>query len=69
MAELMAAPSRAVLEQHHAWVAGDNAWQREARLRQARWRERQGLDAGLHWGVPLGSRLAEADGLPPRMAN
>lgn len=43
-----ASTDRAVLERHHALVAGDNAWQRRARLRQARWRERQGLDVGQH---------------------
>lgn len=64
-----ASTDRAVLERHHALVAGDNAWQRRARLRQARWRERQGLDVGQHRGAPFGSRLTEADGRPPRMAN
>lgn len=46
------------LVRHDVLVAGDNLWQREARLLQARWREREELAVGLHRGRPLGSRLA-----------
>src|SRR5438552_10657859 len=41
----------------HAAVPSDNAFQRKARLLQARWRDREGLPIGLHRGIPLGSRL------------
>ena len=41
----------------HAFVATDNAFQRVARVRQARWRERRELPLGEHRGQPLGSRL------------
>jgi hypothetical protein len=44
--------------QHHVLVAGDNEWQRDARLLQALWRERHNLPVGMHRGHPLGSRLA-----------
>ncbi|GAA2573563.1 hypothetical protein GCM10010210_56460 [Pseudonocardia hydrocarbonoxydans] len=60
---------REILEAHHAFVTGDNAWQQRARLTQALWRERQGLAAGLHRDVPLGSRLTPGDGEPPTLAN
>lgn len=46
------------LVRHDVFVASDNAWQRKARLLQARWREREALAVGLHRGRPLGSRLA-----------
>lgn len=46
-----------MLAQHHVFVPSDNEWQREARLRQALWRELQGLPIGEHRGRPLGSRL------------
>lgn len=49
---------RSTLEKHHAWVASDNLFQREARLLQALWRERSALSIGEHRGRPLGSRLA-----------
>ena len=39
-------------------VPFDNEFQREARLRQALWRERHGYPIGEHRGWPLGSRLA-----------
>lgn len=51
-------PSDEVLAAHHALIRSDNAFQRVARLRQARWRERQDLPVGEHRGRPLGSRLA-----------
>lgn len=51
-------PSDEVLAAHHAMVRSDSAFQRVARLRQARWRERQNLPVGEHRGRPLGSRLA-----------
>ena len=41
----------------HAYVATDNPFQRRARVRQARWRERTGLPIGEHRGRLLGSRL------------
>jgi hypothetical protein len=56
------APTRALLEQHHVHVASDRPWQRRLRLRQAVWREAQGLPIGEHrsgtGSRPLGSRLA-----------
>lgn len=60
---------REILEAHHAFVAGDNAWQQRARLMQTLWRERRCLPAGLHRDVPLGSRLTPSDGDPPTLAN
>jgi len=51
-------PSDDILAQHHVLVRSDNEWQREARLRQALWREAKGLPIGEHRGQPLGSRLA-----------
>lgn len=59
---------REILEAHHAFVAGDNAWQQRARLTQSLWRERQGIAVGLHRDVPLGSRITPADGEPPTLA-
>lgn len=47
-----------LLEGHHALIRRDNDFQREARLRQALWREKRDLPIGLHRGKPLGSRLA-----------
>ena len=41
----------------HAFVQTDNTFQRLARVRQARWRERRELPIGEHRGQPLGSRL------------
>lgn len=58
-----------LLNHHLAWVDRENAWQRRARLAQSLWRQRNGFEAGLHRGRRLGSRLVEADGFPPRMAN
>lgn len=55
---LLVTPSDEVLAAHHALIRSDNAFQRVARLRQARWRERQNLPVGEHRGRPLGSRLA-----------
>ena len=46
-----------ILRQHHVLVRSDSRFQSEIRLLQALWRERQGLPAGLHRGLPLGSRL------------
>lgn len=46
------------LENHSAWVPSDNQYQREARLLQAQWRERNDLPIGDHRDRPLGSRLA-----------
>jgi hypothetical protein len=60
---------REILQLHNVLVAGDNAWQRRARLGQSLWRQRAGLPAGEHLGKPLGSRLTPADGKPPRLAN
>lgn len=47
-----------ILAEHQALIGRDNEFQREARLRQALWRERRGLPIGLHRGKELGSRLA-----------
>jgi hypothetical protein len=47
-----------ILAQHHVLVPSDNDFQREARLRQGLWREKEGLPIGEHRGRPLGSRLA-----------
>lgn len=47
-----------ILVEHQALIGRDNEFQREARLRQALWREARGLPIGLHKGKPLGSRLA-----------
>ena len=47
-----------ILVEHQALIDRDNEFQREARLRQALWRERRGLPIGLHRGKELGSRLA-----------
>jgi hypothetical protein len=47
-----------LLKEHHVLVPFDNKFQREARLRQALWRERHGYPIGEHRGWPLGSRLA-----------
>jgi hypothetical protein len=60
---------REILQLHNVLVAGDNAWQRRARLAQALWRESAGLPAGEHRGQPLGSRLTLTDGHPPNLAN
>ncbi|MHA6779644.1 PGN_0703 family putative restriction endonuclease [Pseudonocardia saturnea] len=62
--------TRPVLEAHHAYVRGDNAWQQRARLHQSLWRQAHGLVAGMHDGKPLGSRLAPtADAEPPTLSN
>ncbi|WP_372451357.1 PGN_0703 family putative restriction endonuclease [Pseudonocardia oceani] len=61
--------ARPVLEAHHAYVRGDNAWQQRARLHQSLWRQAHGLVAGMHDGKPLGSRLAPADAEPPTLPN
>lgn len=47
-----------ILAQHHVLVPSDNDFQRETRLRQGLWREKEGLPIGDHRGRPLGSRLA-----------
>lgn len=51
-------PDKPTLEQHQVWIPSDNPFQREARLLQALWRERNDLPIGDHRGRPLGSRLA-----------
>jgi len=51
-------PSDELLARHDALVPSDNAFQRQARLLQALWRERRGLPVGLHRARPLGSRIA-----------
>ncbi|MHA6779659.1 PGN_0703 family putative restriction endonuclease [Pseudonocardia saturnea] len=61
--------TRSVLEAHHAYVRGDNAWQQRARLHQSLWRQAHGLLAGMHDGRPLGSRLTPADAEPPALSN
>lgn len=50
----------ALLETHHVAVASDSEFQAELRLRQALWREAEGLPLGDHNGRPLGSRLPSA---------
>lgn len=47
-----------LLEEHRSLIRRDNDFQREARLRQALWMEKEGLPIGAHRGRPLGSRLA-----------
>ena len=42
-------------------VKQDTPWQAELRLRQARWRERLGVPAGMAGNRPLGSRLPSGD--------
>jgi hypothetical protein len=44
-----------------AFVSTDNPFQRLARVRQARWRERRELPIGEHRDQPLGSRLPMPD--------
>ena len=51
-------PTDDILKEHDVLVAGDNDFQRWARLAQSRWRMRRGLESGLHNGSPLGSTLA-----------
>lgn len=58
----------ALLARHHVLIASDNAFQREARLLQALWREERGYPAGLHRGQPLGSRI-EGDFARDTLAN
>jgi hypothetical protein len=41
----------------HALIASDEPYQRQFRVRQARWRAAHGLPVGLHRGAPLGSRI------------
>lgn len=55
---MVGGPSKELLDQHDVLVGGDSAFQATLRLRQARWRETQGLPVGLHRDMPLGSRLA-----------
>lgn len=57
-----------VLTRHDVLVGSDNAFQREARLLQALWREQHGYPVGLHRGKPLGSRI-EADFAHNTLAN
>ena len=54
-------PERETLEAADAFVPADAPWQAELRLRQARWRERLGLPAGLVGRRRLGSRLPAGD--------
>jgi hypothetical protein len=60
---------RSTLEAHCTYVRGENVWQQRARLHQSLWRQARGLKAGLHNGLPLGSRLTPADAEPPRLLN
>lgn len=48
---------RAVLEAHHAFQKGENAFQRRARLLQCLWREERGWPAGAEGERVIGSRL------------
>jgi hypothetical protein len=54
---------------HGVPVPADNGWQRKARRLQSQWRERQGLEPGLHRGQPLASRIRPEDGEPPASGN
>jgi hypothetical protein len=63
------AMSRAGVLGHDVPLSSDNPWQRQARLLQSEWRERQGLRPGLHRGHALGSRLQSEDGEPPAQRN
>jgi hypothetical protein len=49
------------LRRHDVRIASDSEYQARARLLQSLWRERHRLEAGLHSGRPLGSRLAMPD--------
>ena len=61
--------ARSMLEAHSAYVRGDNAWQRRARLHQSLWRQGRGLASGKHNGQALGSRLDLPDADPPKLSN
>ncbi len=74
MADLL----RSELKARDAFVKGDNAFQRRARLLQCLWRESVGLDPGSRNGKPKGARLSSAtqprsdagpDDDPDRLAN
>ena len=54
-------PSTEALEAAKVMVAGDAPWQRELRLRQARWRQHLDVPPGTVNGRPLGSRLPSGD--------
>jgi hypothetical protein len=54
-------PSKEALAAANVLVAADAPWQRELRLRQARWREHLGLPPGLVKDRALGSRLPLGD--------
>ncbi len=50
------------LKKHDVWVPSDSAFQRRCRLRQALWREAEGLPIGhTHRGEAIGSSLAMPD--------
>jgi hypothetical protein len=51
-------PTEELLRAYDAFVASDHPFKREARFRQALWREKHGFPVGLHRARPLGSRLA-----------
>jgi hypothetical protein len=61
--------AQSTLEDHHAYVSSDNAWQQRARLHQSLWRQKRGLAPGEHAGKPLGSRLRPADAEPPSLSS
>ena len=54
---MLVRPPDDLLRSHHVWVASDNVFQKNVRLRQSLWREERGYPIGLHRGIPLGTRL------------
>lgn len=46
--------------EHHAFVAADSTFQRQARLLQALWREQQGYPAGAIPGALQGGRRVDS---------
>jgi hypothetical protein len=58
---MLSVPTADLLRAHDVFVKTDNPFQRQVRLRQALWRERQGYPIGLNSGRPLGTRMQMPD--------